>query len=151
MGVYLCDKLKICSFNTVCFCPASVDEFEIDLGQRAEHAKNEGGFLFWLTLRIQSFPSLTVLVSDAHTTKHFILSVVRVITRAFNPGYNLAVRYANSWTDGTQAAFFNRFVQSVRRRDAVNIVKDNAKKMFETYNGRGKGDGGDEGVGSERK
>ncbi|CAG8582417.1 13587_t:CDS:2 [Dentiscutata heterogama] len=69
----------------------------------------------------------------------------RIIKRAFTPGYQLGKRYIESWSDGTQAAFFKRFYESVQRMDAVHMVQDNVKKVVEVWvkgSGGGNGKGG---------
>lgn len=45
--------------------------------------------------------------------------------------YVMTQRYIKSWTDGTQAAFFERFAESVKRADAYHIVCDSAKKVYD--------------------
>ncbi|CAG8496103.1 3042_t:CDS:2 [Paraglomus occultum] len=67
----------------------------------------------------------------------------RIIKRAFTPGYHLTKRYIESFTDGTQAAFFRKFTESVQRLDAVHLVGDNAKKAWDVwFGGEGNGEGG---------
>jgi hypothetical protein len=58
-------------------------------------------------------------------------SAERLVVKTFTPMYLMTKRYINSWTDGTQAAFFERFAESVKRADAYHIVRDNAKKVYE--------------------
>jgi hypothetical protein len=55
----------------------------------------------------------------------------RLVIKTFTPVYNLSKRYINSWSDGTQAAFFERFTESIKRADAYHIVRDNAKRVYE--------------------
>ncbi|CAG8776572.1 2105_t:CDS:2, partial [Racocetra fulgida] len=70
----------------------------------------------------------------------------RTKTETFTPGYQLGKRYIESWSDGTQTAFFKRFYESVQRMDAVHMVQDNVKKVIEVWvkgsnGGSGKGSG----------
>ncbi|CAG8463571.1 2664_t:CDS:2 [Gigaspora rosea] len=65
----------------------------------------------------------------------------RIIKRAFTPGYQLGKRYIESWSDGTQTAFFKRFYESVQRMDAVHMVQDNVKKVVEVWVKRSGGNG----------
>jgi hypothetical protein len=55
----------------------------------------------------------------------------RLVIKTFTPVYMLSKRYIDSWSDGTQAAFFERFAESVKRADAYHIVRDNAKRAYE--------------------
>ncbi|CAH1768911.1 6433_t:CDS:2, partial [Entrophospora sp. SA101] len=56
------------------------------------------------------------------------LETTRVIKRAFTPGFQLAKRYFESWSDGTQFSFFRKFYHSAQRMDAVHLVQENVKK-----------------------
>lgn len=73
-----------------------------------------------------------------------IFLATQIIKRAFTPGLQLGKRYIESWSDGTQAAFFKRFYESVYRLDAVHIVQDNIKKAIDVWvkGGGGSGIGG---------
>ncbi|CAG8694996.1 10523_t:CDS:2, partial [Acaulospora morrowiae] len=57
----------------------------------------------------------------------------RIIKRAFTPGLQLGKKYIESWSDGTQVAFFKRFYESAQRLDAVHMVRDNVKKVIEVW------------------
>ncbi|RUS34566.1 hypothetical protein BC938DRAFT_479672 [Jimgerdemannia flammicorona] len=75
---------------------------------------------------------------------------IRIVKKTFSPTVDLTQRYYRSWTDGTQAAFFGRFVESVCRADAVHLVRENAKKVVEkTWGGGKKGGGGGGGEGGK--
>ncbi|CAB4408260.1 unnamed protein product [Rhizophagus irregularis] len=71
---------------------------------------------------------------------------MRIIKRAFTPGYQFAKRYLESWSDGTQTSFFKRFYESVQRMDAVHIMQDNVKKAIEVWV-----DGGDDNDGTNNE
>ncbi|KAG2175726.1 hypothetical protein INT43_001373 [Umbelopsis isabellina] len=68
----------------------------------------------------------------------------RLVAKTFTPMYVMTQRYINSWTDGTQAAFFERFAESVKRADAYHIVCDSAKKVYDNTfrNSKGNDDDG---------
>ncbi|CAG8525494.1 10082_t:CDS:2 [Scutellospora calospora] len=73
----------------------------------------------------------------------------RIIRRAFTPGYQLGKRYIESWSDGTQTAFFRRFYESVQRMDAMHMVQDNVKKIVEVWiKGSNSGNRKDNGFGN---
>ncbi|KAI9290161.1 hypothetical protein BC943DRAFT_7819 [Umbelopsis sp. AD052] len=68
----------------------------------------------------------------------------RLVVKTFTPVYMLSKRYIDSWTDGTQAAFFDRFAESVKRADAYHIVRDNAKRVYENAFKNSKGNDKDD-------
>ncbi|KAL0084632.1 hypothetical protein J3Q64DRAFT_1835022 [Phycomyces blakesleeanus] len=58
--------------------------------------------------------------------------VKKMVLGSFTPVQNFTKRYMDSWKDGTQKAFFNRFWESSQRGDAFILVKDNTKKMIDS-------------------
>ncbi|KAL1921425.1 uncharacterized protein VTP21DRAFT_11141 [Calcarisporiella thermophila] len=64
----------------------------------------------------------------------------KVIKRTFTPVFTLLTRYTNSFTDGTQSAFFERFAETVKRMDAVHLVHNGAGKLWGVWSGRREGE-----------
>ncbi|KAI9489544.1 hypothetical protein BDB00DRAFT_790968 [Zychaea mexicana] len=62
----------------------------------------------------------------------------RVVTKTFAPLQELTRRYVQSWQDGTQALFFQRFWESTKRGDAFHLVRDNTKKLLQSVTGADK-------------
>ncbi|KAI9266446.1 hypothetical protein BDA99DRAFT_505664 [Phascolomyces articulosus] len=62
----------------------------------------------------------------------------RIVTKTFAPLQELTRRYVQSWKDGTQQLFFQRFWESTKRGDAFHLVRDNTKKLFQSATGSDK-------------
>ncbi|KAI8140798.1 hypothetical protein BJV82DRAFT_519530, partial [Fennellomyces sp. T-0311] len=63
------------------------------------------------------------------------LTAKRIVSKTFAPLQELTRRYVQSWQDGTQQLFFQRFWESTKRGDAFHLVRDNTKKVFQSLTG----------------
>ncbi|KAI8643626.1 hypothetical protein BD408DRAFT_385278 [Parasitella parasitica] len=64
--------------------------------------------------------------------------VTTAVTKTFSPLQHLTQRYIDSWKDGSQQAFFYKFWSSMQKGDALYLVRDSTKKLFENALGHDK-------------
>ncbi|KAG2202447.1 hypothetical protein INT46_002242 [Mucor plumbeus] len=64
--------------------------------------------------------------------------VTKSITKTFSPLQHLTQRYVDSWKDGSQQAFFSKFWSSMQKGDAIYLVRDSTKRLFENALGHDK-------------
>ncbi|CAO3623643.1 unnamed protein product [Cunninghamella blakesleeana] len=62
---------------------------------------------------------------------HIGEDVTKFFAKTFTPMQELGRRYVESWNDGTQSRFFNKFYESAKRGDAFLLVRDSARRMIE--------------------
>jgi hypothetical protein len=64
--------------------------------------------------------------------------VAHSIAKTFSPLQHLTQKYIDSWTDGSQQAFFSKFWSSMQKGDAFYLVKDSTKRLIENALGHDK-------------
>ncbi|CEP13838.1 hypothetical protein [Parasitella parasitica] len=64
--------------------------------------------------------------------------VAAAVTKTFSPLQHLTQRYVDSWKDGSQQAFFSKFWSSMQKGDALYLVRDSTKRLFENALGHDK-------------
>ncbi|CAO3609481.1 unnamed protein product [Cunninghamella echinulata] len=62
---------------------------------------------------------------------HIGVDVTKFFAKTFTPVQELGRRYIESWNDGTQSRFFNRFFESAKSGDAFFLVRDSARRMVQ--------------------
>ncbi|KAK4509637.1 uncharacterized protein ATC70_006939 [Mucor velutinosus] len=85
----------------------------------------------------KSFPDYyTMEVGDelSHSGEY----VTKAVTKTFSPLQHLTQRYVDSWKDGSQQAFFSKFWSSMQKGDALYLVRDSTKRLFENALGHDK-------------
>ncbi|RUS35102.1 hypothetical protein BC938DRAFT_475837 [Jimgerdemannia flammicorona] len=98
----------------------SEDEYEIDLGAQVDRTTAEGRSCFPSNLRrLPCFRSFTSFYPFSHH-----ITATRIVKKTFSPTVDLTQRSYRSWTDGTQAAFFGRFVEPRDSSPKQHLVRD---------------------------
>lgn len=101
------------------------DYYTMEVGEELSHSGEYG-------------KSMLLTDTEGSCIYYCSLLVTKAITKTFSPLQHLTQRYVDSWKDGTQQAFFSKFWSSMQKGDALYLVRDSTKRLFENALGHDK-------------